>query len=430
MRSNTTKAARKNFRKDPSAGLPRNEQAEHAVLVYLLRGGEWREDLACNHFALEREQTIFRIMEALHAAGEKIDVQRLSTELETKDQLKNIGGLRFLSDLLYGGWPADPVETYIGIIQRESARRDTVHIGNTLMNQALLSNGSTDELITLLEDTMARLRQVGPVVRREFVSAGDGSYSLTISGLGIALKIERLRPEWGALVGELSVTCGSRSLSVADFHLSSARDRVERAKILDDRAPHVFDWDQLIEEFSVQVLQLERAGQASVDLREVSRPTEDEMHRFEGLALPRRHSTIIFGDGGTAKSYFGLYFAGRMAEEGLSVAFFDFELDQETQRLRLERLFPDGMPRVRYVKCDRPLVYEVDRLCRIVRDDHIDYAVFEFHCLRLRRPARRSRDSGKILQGSEAYRRRIAAHRPCHQGRERRPEAFRKRLLA
>ena len=71
--------------------------------------------------------------------------------------------------------------------------------------------------------------------------------------------------------------------------------------------------------------------------------------------FPRRHPTIIFGDGGATKSYTALYLAGRMAEQGMVVALFDWELAGEDHRDRLERLFGVLMPQVYYARCERPL---------------------------------------------------------------------------
>jgi hypothetical protein len=85
----------------------------------------------------------------------------------------------------------------------------------------------------------------------------------------------------------------------------------------------------------------------------------------------------LFGDGGTAKSYTALYFIGRLAQRGIPVAYFDWELAADEHRDRLERLFPAHMPKIQYARCDRPLVHEVDRLRRIVRDHKIEYCVFD-----------------------------------------------------
>jgi hypothetical protein len=126
-----------------------------------------------------------------------------------------------------------------------------------------------------------------------------------------------------------------------------------------------------------RVLAAERAGQPAVDLRDLERPSADDAIRVEGLSLPRRHPAIIFGDGGAAKSYTGLYLAGRLVEQGFKLSLFDWELAGEDHRDRLERLFGKLMPRILYARCERPLVYESDRLRRIVRDEKIDYAIYD-----------------------------------------------------
>jgi hypothetical protein len=114
------------------------------------------------------------------------------------------------------------------------------------------------------------------------------------------------------LFGELSVKCdlpGARtsggSLLTADFNLSGYRSRKERATALQARANtgNQVDWDGLIEEFCQCVLQAERTGQPAVDLRTLPVPAADDVIEVEGLPLLRRHPTILFGDGGAAKSY-------------------------------------------------------------------------------------------------------------------------------
>lgn len=216
--------------------------------------------------------------------------------------------------------------------------------------------------------------------------AADGLYSLDVADLGIRLTIDRLRRERHQLVGELSVGCdlaGARTvegvLSVADFNVSSATARTDRAKLLAQRAqtPPEFDWPSILEEFCQRVLTAERTGSPAVSLRDVPRPDPADDLEIDSIRLMRRHPTLFFGDGGSAKSYLALFVAGQLAQRGLRVGFFDWELAAEDHRDRLERLFPGEMPDVRYVRCERPLVVEVDRLQRIRRDDALDYAVFD-----------------------------------------------------
>jgi hypothetical protein len=59
------------------------------------------------------------------------------------------------------------------------------------------------------------------------------------------------------------------------------------------------------------------------------------------------------------------------------VGLFDWELSGDDHRDRLERLFGPQMPNVLYVRCERPLALEVDRLRRIARDEALDFAIYD-----------------------------------------------------
>jgi hypothetical protein len=59
------------------------------------------------------------------------------------------------------------------------------------------------------------------------------------------------------------------------------------------------------------------------------------------------------------------------------VAIVDWVLAGEDHVDRAARLWGDEIPDIRYVRCERPLVDEVDRLRRIIREDGIDYAFFD-----------------------------------------------------
>ena len=218
-------------------------------------------------------------------------------------------------------------------------------------------------------------------MRRTFNAVGEGLYVFAVPDLQLEFDVDRLRRERHELKGELAVRCGlagaravnGNSLSVADFNLSSARARTERARHLGKLADATeIDWDRLLEEFCQRVLMAEREGKPATLLREVPRPVDDHLD-VEGVRLHRRHPAIAFGDGGSFKSYLGLYLAGRLDQRGIQVLFADWEFSGEDHRDRLERLFGSEMPGVRYIRCERPLVYEADRIRRIVQEDEIHY---------------------------------------------------------
>jgi hypothetical protein len=97
----------------------------------------------------------------------------------------------------------------------------------------------------------------------------------------------------------------------------------------------------------------------------------------QGINLLREHPTVFFGDGGSAKSYLALWIAGQMAQKGLRVAMFDWELSGPDHRVRLKSLFGTAMPLILYARCERPLIAEADRLRRIVDDEKIEYAIYD-----------------------------------------------------
>jgi hypothetical protein len=211
-------------------------------------------------------------------------------------------------------------------------------------------------------------------------------YRLTHTEQRIVLEVSRLRRERQDVVGELAAFCGllgARSVDggavhIANFNLSSATARRDRARILAERSRAAkVDWAALLEELCQRVFAAEREGEPAILLAALPPPTRDEEYTLDGFTVPSKHASIIFAEGGSAKSYLMLYFGGVLARAGLNVAFIDWELDQWTHRLRLEQLFGPKMPDVRYVRCDRPLVHEADRLGQIIHRESIDYALFD-----------------------------------------------------
>jgi len=211
-------------------------------------------------------------------------------------------------------------------------------------------------------------------------------HRLTIPDIGTVFEVERLRRERHELIGELTVRCslpGARVvngiLSTGDFNFSSVRARQDRAKLLAARA-HTnsqIDWFAYLEEFAQGVFSREREGDPAVDIWSVPLPEKVDDFAVDGIALPRKHPAILFGDGGSAKSYVALYIAGKLALQGAKVALFDWELSGDEHRERFERLFGSQRPPLTYCRCESPLTSEVDRLARIVRENGIVYAFFD-----------------------------------------------------
>lgn len=201
--------------------------------------------------------------------------------------------------------------------------------------------------------------------------------------MAIELRVERLhRERGGELMGELALLSalpGTRAVDgvahVANFNLSSDRTRTERAKIFAERLNvKELDVPMLLEEFCQRVIAAERQGVPAVLMREIPPLAADaEIEVDRGVRLLRQHPVILFGDGGDAKSYLGLYWAARMAARGARVLYADWEFAGEDHRDRLHRITGDAMPELWYLRCERPLVHEIDRIMRTVAENSIDY---------------------------------------------------------
>lgn len=222
--------------------------------------------------------------------------------------------------------------------------------------------------------------------RHKFETLGEGRYKLSLDEYAAEIEVDRLRrSSSGELIGELFVRCAlpgvqsfDGTMSAADFNLSSARARAERGRLLEKKSENLsIIWESHLEELCQRVIFAERKGKPAVDLRTLPRPAPDDSIKIEGLVFPRRHPSIIFGDGGTAKSYLALFIIGTLAQQGMRVGLFDWELDEDDHRDRLERLFGEDMPEIYYARCGKPLMYETDRLARIVADERLEFVGYD-----------------------------------------------------
>jgi hypothetical protein len=221
-----------------------------------------------------------------------------------------------------------------------------------------------------------------------FKALSDGEYHGAVPENQIEFRASRLRFDRHELHGELTVSCGLAGARVFDeaclnsssMNFSSSAARKSRGLFLAERARTgtKVDWVGLVEELCTLVLKAEREGEPAVVLSQVETTTAERVIAIDGIPLYPDHHEIDFGDGGTAKSLLALYRAGRLEADGERVMYCDWELTATTHRRRLEQLFGrDRMPSMRYVRCERPLMHEVDRLRRLIVEHEITYAIFD-----------------------------------------------------
>jgi hypothetical protein len=219
---------------------------------------------------------------------------------------------------------------------------------------------------------------------REFRVVGEHEqYILELKDVPICFELDRPRRENGAIVGHLTITtelAGARTtngvLSAGQFNCSETKYRYGLAKdLLEMSRCSQIDWRRLLEEFCIRVYAADTTSAVGVQLCDVPEPSVDpEIELIPSVPVPGHHSTIFFADGGSLKSFLLLYGLGRLAQDGLPVALFDWELNSGDHRRRLAKLFPVLPKHLHYVRCTRPLVYEAEKLRRFIRTEGILYA--------------------------------------------------------
>ncbi len=230
----------------------------------------------------------------------------------------------------------------------------------------------------------------GPqITSREFEPRGDRGYRMTFSPAGIQFEVDRLRRERHQLDGELIVRVNGSftrakavegMLTVGDFNFSSVQARTTRAKLLALRSGEEgIDWHGLLEEFCIRVVQAERQGPAPVELAKAvpdeSSSGADEAWTVSGIPLLKDHPTVLFGDGGAGKSYLALYLAGCLAQMGVPVLYNDWEFSMEAHRRRYRALFQPAPEGLYYLRCERPMREEAERISKVISEKKIQYVI-------------------------------------------------------
>jgi len=121
--------------------LPNSLDAEMAVLGAMLlspteAGSEVRERLSDNHFYYSAHQVIFREISALQDALQAVDLITLTQRLRDKNQLEEIGGPAYLSDLITRVPTTANIGRYIDIVWEKHQLRQLIGAAHEVISQS------------------------------------------------------------------------------------------------------------------------------------------------------------------------------------------------------------------------------------------------------------------------------------------------------
>jgi hypothetical protein len=205
----------------------------------------------------------------------------------------------------------------------------------------------------------------------------------------VTMLFDRIREDRRSheVTAEVTYSTDAAVLHRGRLNATSTRGKQDAARYLATLAPGPA-WPKLIETASWKVVDAVRQGRPAILLGDAVEPPGDGS-LLPPLLLPN-DPVIIFGDGGSAKSYLGLglalsVHAGRpyvdlAPTRRMQTAFLDFEWNPWPHRKRMQALVgADPVPGLLYVPClsEGPLSGQVDRLRGILSAHRIEYVVLD-----------------------------------------------------
>ena len=159
---------------------PQNKDAERAVLGALLLDEEAIirvvDFLKPQYFYNPRHSIIYENIVDLFEQRSAIDVLTLINRLKKKKQLKKIGGVTYISDLVSSVPSASHIEEYAHIVKEKSVRRRLISVAASLNEIAFDEKEKLDKLLDSAEQKLFEVTEES--VERDFLHVSKNHHNL------------------------------------------------------------------------------------------------------------------------------------------------------------------------------------------------------------------------------------------------------------
>lgn len=147
--------------------LPSHIEAERIILGLLLLDNNLYNNISAilnsDDFYLDNHKKIFEAMSYLISKSKVADLITVKNELALHDQLKEVGGVEYLSSLSDQLPGMDNYEDYALIIKEKSRLRKLIEVANWLSNITSSQQEDSDDIITELDEKIFQIRQQSKV---------------------------------------------------------------------------------------------------------------------------------------------------------------------------------------------------------------------------------------------------------------------------
>ena len=142
---------------------PQNLEAEKSVLGSILIDEEAMfkiaESLTAGNFYEHKHQLIYEAMLYLYSHQQAIDVLTLSTKLKADKNLKNCGGMSYLTELVETVPTSAHIEEYANMITEQSQRRRLISLASEIDELAYKENQDLPLVLDEVEKNLMGIAQ-------------------------------------------------------------------------------------------------------------------------------------------------------------------------------------------------------------------------------------------------------------------------------
>src|SRR5690625_4013599 len=140
---------------------PQNVEAEQAVLGAVIIDSDVlisvMEKIEANDFYKTTHQMVFQVMIELVEEQEPVDMVTVTARLKDKDQLEEVGGVSYLSELAKAVPTAANVDYYAAIVEEKSMLRRLIRTATQIVSSGYASD---EDVTSLLSDAEQRILEI------------------------------------------------------------------------------------------------------------------------------------------------------------------------------------------------------------------------------------------------------------------------------
>ncbi|BAH43883.1 probable replicative DNA helicase [Brevibacillus brevis NBRC 100599] len=144
--------------------MPHSEEAEKAVLGAIFCKPpvitKVIDELTAMDFYRTRHQILYQGMADLYEKGDPIDLVTITSHLQEKKALDNVGGVPYITELVSYTPTAENIDYYAGIVLHKARRRKLIEINYQVYKDSL-NNENVDEVLAQSEKLAAEIRERG-----------------------------------------------------------------------------------------------------------------------------------------------------------------------------------------------------------------------------------------------------------------------------